>query len=532
MGALLRAPERAHSENAQVRSAEAGSLDRVHGRQRSGGPIDAASQRVIKLSASPTFDLPDLSGIVEGVGTGPREQVRVETTYFDTHDLRLARWGLSLSHGRGGWTLKLPGAEQGADRSLPSAREITVSGPSRRPPDDVMALIRAFLRGASLEPVARLSTRCLLVPLTDPKGRQLAQVIDDEVSVLHGRRVAARFREVEVELRPGGDEVLGPLLARLRQAGAGSPDPTPNHVRALGPAALDEPEVAVQDLPSDATTADVLRHAPLIRVGGDPEDVHQARVGTRRIRSHLRTFRPLLDREWTDDLRGELGWLADELGTVRDREVLLERLQRLAATLPPADARPAAGLLGQLAASVESGRASLLEAMSSQRYFDLLDRLVAAASNPRFDEAQENRLEVSAAQVLPALALKPWRDLRRAVGRLPDRPSDEELHQVRILAKRMRYASEAVAPAVGSEAARFARRAGALQTELGEHQDSITAQAWLRGAVTTRRRAFVAGELCALEASRTAEARARWPAAWMRLDRAKARAWMTSRPAA
>jgi CHAD domain-containing protein len=506
--------------------------------------VSGSPERVIKLSASPTFDLPDLSGIVEGVGTGPREQVRVETTYFDTRDLRLARWGLSLSQGRGGWTLKLPGAEHGADRSLASAREITVSGPSRRPPDDVMALIRAFLRGASLEPVARLSTRCLLVPLTDAKGRQLAQVVDDEVSVLHGRRVAARFREVEVEVGPGGDEVLGPLLARLRQAGAGSPDPTPNHVRALGPAALDEPEVAVQDLPSDATTADVirnalaaavqlvLRHDPLIRVGGDPEDVHQARVGTRRLRSHLRTFRPLLDREWTDDLRGELGWLADELGTVRDREVLLERLQRLATALPPADARPAGGLLGQLAASVESARASLLEAMSSQRYFDLLDRLVAAASKPRLDEAQENRLEAPAAQVLPALALKPWRDLRRAVGRLPDQPSDEELHQVRILAKRMRYASEAVAPAVGNDAARFAKRAGALQTELGEHQDSITAQAWLRGAVTTRRRAFVAGELCALEASRTAEARARWPAAWMRLDRAKARAWMTSRPAA
>src|SRR5262249_29615689 len=163
---------------------------------------------------------------------------------------------------------------------------------------------------------------------------------------------------------------------------------------------------------------------------------------------------------------------------------------------------------------------------------DLLDRLVAAASDTRFDEAQATGLEAPAAHVLPALALKPWRDLRRAVGHLPDRPSDEELHQVRLLAKRMRYASEAGWPGGGgSEAARFARRAGALQTELGEHQDSITAQAWLRGAVTTRRRAFVAGELCALEASRTAEARARWPAAWMRLDRAKARAWMTSRPA-
>ena len=510
----------------------------------SGSPRDAASERKIKLSASPAFDLPDLSGIVEGVGAGPREQARLETTYFDTRDLRLARWGLTLSHGRSGWTLKLPRGSHHVDGSVASPREITVSGSARRPPDELMSLTRAFLRGAPLEPVARLSTRCLLVPLLDANGRQLAQVMDDEVSVLHGRRVAARFREVEVELRPGGDEVLGPLLARLRQAGAGSPDPTPNHVRALGPAALGEPEVAVQELPAEPSTAEVirnalaeavqlvLRHDPLVRVGGDPEDVHQARVGTRRLRSHLRTFRPLLDQEWTDSLRGELGWLADELGAVRDREVLLERLQGLASTLPAGDARPAAGLLSQLMTSSESARSHLLQAMSSERYFDLLDRLVAAASDPGLDERQLDRLEAPAARVLPALALKPWRDLRRAVRRLTDSPSDQELHQVRILAKRARYAAEAVVPAIGQDAARFAKRAAALQTELGEHQDSITAQAWLRSAVTSRRRAFVAGELCALEASRTAEARERWPGAWARLDKPRARAWMTARPVA
>jgi len=506
-----------------------------------------ASPERQKLSASPTFDLPDLSGIVEGVTAGHEERAHRDTSYFDTQDLRLARWGLSLEfsrpHGGGGggvpsrteWTLKLPGA---ANRAQLTDREITVAGSSRRPPDEVMSLVRAYLRGAPLEPVARLTTRCLRVPLSDGSGRQLAEVIDGEVSVLHGRRVAARFREVEVGVKPGGGEVLGPLLARLRQAGAGSPDPTPRHVRALGPAALGEPDVAVHDLPADATAADVvrnaiaaavqlvLRHDPLIRIGGDPEDVHQARVGTRRLRSHLRTFRPLLDREWTDGLRAELGWLAAELGTVRDREVLLERLQHLAAGLPAADARPAAGLLGQIAASIESARSRLLQAMSSQRYFDVLDRLVAAAAQPGFDETQSDRMAAPAPQVLPVLALRPWRDLRRAVSQLAKEPSDDELHQVRILAKRLRYSSEAVSPAVGPDAARFAKLAAALQTELGEHQDSITAQAWLRNATTSRRRAFVAGELCALEVARAAAARGRWPGAWARLNRSKTRAWL------
>src|SRR5205823_2449717 len=137
------------------------------------------------------------------------------------------------------------------------------------------------------------------VPLSDAAGRQVAEVVDDEVSVLAGRRVAARFREVEVELGEGGDSLLDPLLDRLRTAGAGEPDPVPKHVRALGPAALEPPEVAERPLPARpdvlgvvrnalaAAVTLILRHDPLVRLGGDPEYVHQARVGTRRLRSHL-----------------------------------------------------------------------------------------------------------------------------------------------------------------------------------------------------------------------------------------------------
>ena len=37
---------------------------------------------------------------------------------------------------------------------------------------------------------------------------------------------------------------------------------------------------------------------------GEVEPLHQMRVGTRRLRSDLRTFRPLLDRDWAESLRG------------------------------------------------------------------------------------------------------------------------------------------------------------------------------------------------------------------------------------
>jgi CHAD domain-containing protein len=112
------------------------------------------------------------------------------------------------------------------------------------------------------------------------------------------------------------------------------------------------------------------------------------------------------------------------------------------------------------------------------------------------------------------------------VGRLPETPADSDLHRIRILAKRARYAAEAVAPVVGPDAASFARSAAKLQTVLGEHQDSVTAQAWLRAAKVTGRRAFAAGELIAIERIAAHKARGGWRKVWNTLDRRRLRSWM------
>ncbi|HEY8802641.1 MAG TPA: CYTH domain-containing protein, partial [Candidatus Dormibacteraeota bacterium] len=243
----------------------------------------------MKLGAGPAFHLPDLNGVVDGVAVTPPEAVRLETVYYDTLDLRLARWGVSLRHRAGeGWTLKLPpkpGAEQPAGQML-ERDELTFQGGSKRPPEAAVAIVRAYVRKAELVPVARLSTMRRRVRLVDAAGARVAEVVDDEVSVRDGRRVAARFREIEVEVMEqpdGADGIVDPLVLRLRGAGAGAPDPTPKHIRALGPRAMEPPEVAPQPVRPDSSARDVIKHVlaesiasllrqdPLVRTSGDPE---------------------------------------------------------------------------------------------------------------------------------------------------------------------------------------------------------------------------------------------------------------------
>src|SRR6202040_4295504 len=135
------------------------------------------------------------------------------------------------------------------------------------------------------------------------------------------------------------------------------PDPTPKVVRALGPRALAPADVVPAKVGARSTAGDVvqaavaasvarlLSHDPGVRIGEDPEDVHQARVATRRLRSDLRTIRPLLDPEWAAALREELGWIAGVLGAVRDTDVLLEHLQADVRRLDVSDAAAGAAVL-------------------------------------------------------------------------------------------------------------------------------------------------------------------------------------------
>jgi CHAD domain-containing protein len=487
-------------------------------------------EREVKLTANSAYRFPDLNGVALGLSASPPREERLETVYYDTPDLRLARWGCSLRYRAGqGWTLKLPSPSNGPALVR---RELEFEGDSHQSPEAARSLVLAYVRRASLVPVATLSTVRKIVQLKDLAGSVKAEVVDDDVSVIQGLRVAEHFRELEIELRDSGEDLLGRVLSSLKAAGASDLDPTPKYLRALGARVARPPEVQVVELAKNATAEELIRnaiassveilfrHDPGVRLGDDPEDVHRARVATRRLRSQLRTFRPLLQPEWSEPLRKELSWLAAELGAVRDRQVMADRLRGQAAALDAEDAGLVKELAGQLSAESREARGRLILVMRSDRYIDLLESLIQASRAPSLlPEAKQPALET-----IPALARCDWKRLRSTVKGLPENPSDAELHRVRIMAKRARYAAEAAEPVGGKKALAFAKAAADLQGVLGDHQDSVNTRAWLRQAGTDN--AFVAGQLFAMERAAALSLRQEWKKIWKLLNRKSLRKWM------
>ena len=494
-------------------------------------------ERELKLVVPPTFVLPSLMALAPGVAAVPDDDRWLEAVYFDTADLRLARWGASLRHRSGeGWTVKLAQRPEGdvlirAEHVFPGDDPLSVPPPAED-------LVRAFTRTGSLVPVVEIGTFRRPVQLRSSAGELLAELTDDDVTVRSGGAVVGRFREVEVEFddaAPG--ELIAAIEARLRGAGAGGAPALSKHLRALGYGAPPAPEITVPDLGPRPTAGDVvrraiamsvdrlIRHDVVVRLDADPEGVHQARVATRRLRSDLRAFGSLVDPVWSEPVREELGWLADMLGGARDTDVMLERIRAFATALPEVERPGGAVVVAALEQADKEIHARLLEAMRSDRYLMLLEALVMAANEPPLvAEAL-----APAREALPTLVRGPWKKLRREVKDSGKDPSDDALHQLRIQAKRVRYAAEAVAPAIGKPAVRFAEAVERLQEVLGAHQDAVIAEEWLRAwaaAQPSPDAAFAAGAIAGRERSDARAARSDWRRAWKRLDSPDLRSWM------
>lgn len=200
-----------------------------------------------KLDVHAAFRLPDLSGAVEDATVHEGGDRQLRSTYWDTDDLRLIRAGVTLRHRRGedaggGWDLKLPlGPMHGGIDRL----ELSYPGAPNRPPRAVRTQLALYTRGASLNPVARLHTRRHIVEVRTGDDT-VAEIVDDEVSILDGGRIAARFRELEVESGPAGDDrTRRSIVATLLAEGATEGDQDPKVVRALGPAAQRPDDLSV-----------------------------------------------------------------------------------------------------------------------------------------------------------------------------------------------------------------------------------------------------------------------------------------------
>jgi CHAD domain-containing protein len=452
-----------------------------------------------KLDAPAGFSLPDLGG-------EPLESRLFHSQYFDVPGGSLTDAGITLrrrtEHGASLWQLKLPAGD--------ARLELEAAGGPVELPDELRRLLTAHLRRGSLSPVAELRTRRRGELVT--RNGTTAEVTVDEVAVMDALRVRDEFVEVEIELRDGDPAGLDELAAEVESAGARPGAGIPKLFRALGrlPAEKESPPEPLEALREllGVQLREILTNDPGTRLGADPESLHDMRVAVRRSRALLRAGRKLF-RNDVSDLRGRLKVLGTVLGDVRDLDVMLEHLRTEAAELSHPDAAAADRLLGKLEGEQTSARETLLVALDSDEYLSLLDDFERAIG-----ELQPSGSKTSLAK----LAWREVKKARKAVRALPKEPSDEELHEIRKLGKRARYASELA----GQDA--LVKRAKTLQDVLGDHQDSVVAEAKLRelaeDATPEEKRA--AERLIDGELARRAEARGTWRDAWKKLEHADA----------
>jgi CHAD domain-containing protein len=486
--------------------------------------------------------LPDLvGGPVASIG--PAVVSRLEATYLDTDSLALTRARITLRRRTGGddagWHLKLPAAgHTRTELRRPLGRGI------RTVPPELLDQVRAVVRDHRVEPVAVLRTTRTERHLYGADGTELAVLADDTVEAerLVGTPGRLAWRELEVELVHGDDAVLQSVaeilaaggvppsaaaskLAKVLDGGAAGSRPVGSRGAPLAVGSVGE--LVQRHVAAQVT--DLLQQDRAAR-SGDEDAVHDLRVAARRIRSLLATYRSVLDRAVTDPVRDELRWLGAEVGAARDAQVqrarLLARLDAVPRDLVLGPVRRRAGL--ELRASERAGLDRLRTALSSTRYYRLLDDLDELAAGLPLTAAATRPAGATA----PALVGHQVRRVRRASAAAEAAGEDDReaaLHVVRKAAKRARYAAESLIPVVGKDAGRLASRMEALQDLLGEHQDAVTARTLHRAlggaAHAAGENGFTFGMLRAEEDAAARAARTRYPDTLRRATASKVTRW-------
>ena len=467
--------------------------------------------------------LPDLSLDGAVVRAKPR-RFSLRATYYDTEDLVLARAQVTLRRREGGdddgWHLKLPlGQDRRRELHRPLGRA-SVPVPLRR------ALIPLTM-GAVLRPIVEVRTSRTVHLLSDPDGNPLAEVAEDDVSVVRHAVAgsaamsaepggAAEWQEVEIELLRGDDDLLEQLSSRLGNAGAWVSDHQSKLRRALGDA-VPARHVPPKGLRKGSAGGALWRYLAAqterlvdrevgVRLGVE-DSVHQMRITARRLRSALAVCRPLLDEQTARHLEAELRWLGQQLSEVRDLEVMQERL--LAAIAADKFAASTRGMASAVRTTLRRSQREAVTtaqvALDSPRRAALQASLESLLADPPFTGG--GKALQTAAKVLDKRITRSWRRFAARVATADEEQGpahDEALHNVRKAAKRLRYAAELASPTLGKPADKLRSRAQEVQKALGDYQDSIVARAWyerLGREATSTAAAFGFGRLHAREQS-------------------------------
>jgi inorganic triphosphatase YgiF len=502
---------------------------------------------------------------VRRLSAGPVRSQRLNNVYYDTpaFDLAAERIALRLRErpGRRGstWVQTVKDAGR-ATGGLHEREELEWSVPGPRVD---LALIDA---SPLADRFRRPRIRDALKPVFATDFRRSARVLrfDDgttvelamDVGEIRAGRRTAPIAEVELELIAGDPARLFDLAAAIVAAvpaRVGHASKAERGYRLAHGARLASPQKARPvELHAALTTAAALRrimgacveqmqvNEAGVLAGRDPEYLHQFRVGMRRLRSCLSVAALATGREAVAPLAAELRWLGTEMNPARDWDVFMtETLPPLAATF--ASVRGLDALRRTGARLRARHNRAVREALASRRYQALLLSLGALLA--REDLAGLRVAPVAVATDAPASAEAPApaaapavhpldqpagefaatvlgrrdRRLRKRGAAVPE-ATPEARHEVRIAAKKLRYAAEFFASLYPRKrVARYARSLAGIQEILGALNDAavverLLAEAGARAALEPEVTGLVRGWFGAVAMHELARFREAWAA--------------------
>jgi CHAD domain-containing protein len=190
----------------------------------------------------------------------------------------------------------------------------------------------------------------------------------------------------------------------------------------------------------------------------DPEDVHQMRVTTRRLRAALRVINSGQTR-----LSAEVRWLTRKLGAVRDLDVLTLALGNTAAELRYRD---------YLQEHRDKARRKLDQALHTKRVQQLILEL-SDLQHKLAHQGQKSTLD------LQGVIIAEIKHVQRTGLRAGADAPFARLHRLRIRCKRLRYQLEILDPKPGTPLGKILKDLKKLLEQLGRLQDTRVAAAHL-----------------------------------------------------
>lgn len=442
--------------------------------------IDAAEQQTVTALAKP-----------------PR---RLVDSYLDTTDWRMARAGFVVRIRRRGRhdeiTLKdtQSAGEGGLRQRLEVTEALPVAGVGALGPEGpVGRRVHAVAGTHALREVLQVRTRRRPFALR-VGGVDAAEVaLDDTMIVVGGGQRPMQLRRVEVEVQPEWLDALEPVVQQLRLACGLQPATLSKFeagLLALGADIPGPPDLGPTEITAEASVGDVayavLRRQiavlrakePGTRLGEDPEELHDMRVATRRLRAALALFSDVLPVR-AKTFRDEIGWMAGVLGTVRDLDVQLEAQETLAKSRPDG---PLTDLTALLERERADARSDMLAALDSSRWERLLSGMSTMVQQGPPRRSLATRLP--AAMALPDLVNGTHTAVTKAARRAKRSGVASDFHRLRIRCKRLRYALEFSAEIYSGRTKGFTKQLTALQDQLGRLQDNEVAAARLSELAT------------------------------------------------